>query len=124
MIKPSSSLKPLEHSFKDLIEQPTSELDLRGFNSSDQSTINTSVINPRSNLLQGTGILYGIRNYSRKFEFVKIDCNNDSLTILNLLPDYYYSFSFSASFDYYRNKYYYCTGQRMKVLDALTGTLD
>ena len=68
--------------------------------------------------------LYGIRNYARHYEFVKIDCSNDSLTVLNQLPNFYFTPNFSSCYDNLNHKYYLCFGQQMQVLDAISGNLD
>ena len=73
---------------------------------------------------QNDNILYGIRNHFSTFEFVRINCNNDSLTVLNTLSDFYYSSTFSSCFDAVNQKYFYCTSRELKVLDAQTGHLD
>ena len=68
--------------------------------------------------------LYGLWNYEREFSFVKVDCANDSMYVLNQLPNFYYTPNFSSCFDNVRMKYYLCFGQNMQVIDALTGSVD
>ncbi len=68
--------------------------------------------------------LYALWNYERTFKFVKVDCANDSMTVLNQLSNFYYTPNFSSCFDNVRLKYYLCWGQNLQVLDAITGNLD
>ncbi len=82
------------------------------------------LMNVFSSIGQGSNILLGLRNYGRYFEFIKIDCNNDSLTILNSLPNVYYTSNFSSSFDYANQKYYLCFSQQLQVINATNGNLD
>lgn len=77
-----------------------------------------------SDKLRGSDFLYGIRNFYRQYDFVKIDCSNDSLQVLNQLSDFYYTPNFSACYNSLHQKYYYSSGQTIKVLDANTGALD
>ena len=67
--------------------------------------------------------IYGIRNNSRQFEFVKIDLLIDSIYILNQLPNFYYTQNFSSSFNYIQQKFYLCFGQQLQVLDCILGLL-
>ena len=77
-----------------------------------------------STIGMANNILKGIRSHGQQFEFVTINCNNDSLTILNVLPNFYYTPNFSSCFDYAIQKYYLCFGQQLQVIDATNGLLD
>lgn len=73
---------------------------------------------------QGNNIVYGLRNYGLMYEFVRINCNNDNLTVLDTLPFNYYSYSTSSSLDLQQQKYYYCQSQKLEVIDINTGNSD
>lgn len=68
--------------------------------------------------------LFAIKNYGKHFEFVQIDCNNDSVTVLNQFPNSYYTPYFSSCYNPILQKYYLTLGQNLRVLDAVTGNLD
>ena len=59
--------------------------------------------------------LYGLWNYEREFSFVKVDCANDSMYVLNQLPNFYYTPNFSSCFDNVRMKYYLCFGALIRI---------
>jgi hypothetical protein len=74
---------------------------------------------------QVTDKLIGIRNYGQDFEFVQIDCSNDSLIVLNdSLPNFYYTPYFSSAYDASNQKYYLTYGQNMEIIDATNGNVD
>ena len=73
---------------------------------------------------QAINQLFALRNYGANYEFVKIDCSNDSLTVLNHLPNFYYTSNFSSCFNGTLQKYYLTFGQNLEVIDAVTGHLD
>lgn len=74
---------------------------------------------------QITDKLFGIRNYFQNFEFIQINCSNDSLIVLNdSLPNFYHTPYFSSAYDASNQKYYLTYGQNMEVIDASTGVVD
>ena len=75
-------------------------------------------------IAQNANILFGIRNKANSFDFVKVNCNNDSLTVLNNTSIHYYGSSYSSSFDFINNKYFFCTSQTLEIFDAQSGNLD
>lgn len=77
-----------------------------------------------TNKINAANPLYGIRNYYRQYEFIKIDVDTDGIYVLNLLPNFFYTPNFSSSYNYLQQKYYLCSGQKMQVLDCISGDLD
>ena len=73
---------------------------------------------------QSADKLYAIRNFGQNFEFVQIDFSNDSLTILNHLPNFYYTSNFSSCYNPTLQKYYLTFGQNLEVIDAINGNVD
>ena len=73
---------------------------------------------------QNANMLFGIRNEANSFDFVKVNCNNDSLTVLNNTSIHYYGSSYSSSFDFINNKYFFCTSQTLEIFDVQSGNLD
>ena len=67
--------------------------------------------------------LYGIRNSGLTYQFVSINCSNDSLEVLNNLNINFYTPKFSSCYDHSNHRYFYCTGQIMFILDVLSGTM-
>ena len=43
--------------------------------------------------------LFAIKNDGKHFEFVQIDCNNDSVTVLNQFQNSYYTLYFSSCYN-------------------------
>ena len=68
--------------------------------------------------------LFGIKNYSNHYEFISINTGTDSITVLNRIPFNYYAMNFSACYDPINQKYYYCSGQILLIIDASTGLID
>ena len=77
-----------------------------------------------SSLAQSTDKLYAIRNYCQDFQFIQIDCANDSLTVLSQLPNFYHTPYFSSAYDAANQKYYLTYGQNLEVINAITGHVD
>ncbi len=74
---------------------------------------------------QITDKLFGIRNYFQNFEFIQINCSNDSLIVLNdSLPNFYHTPYFSSAYDAANQKYYLTYGQKLEVIDVNTGNVD
>ena len=67
--------------------------------------------------------LYGIKNTAQVYKFVSIDCANDSVTEYARIPLSFYTSYFSSCYDSDSKTYYYCTGQKMFVIDVLTGAI-
>jgi hypothetical protein len=68
--------------------------------------------------------LYGIKNSRQSYQFISIDCNTDSITVLNDIPIDHYGMYFSSCFDPLNQKYYYSTGQIVYKIDAPTGVIE
>ena len=78
-----------------------------------------------TSVCQTTNLLYGLRNYGQDFQFIQIDCSNDSMTVLNdSLPNFYHTPYFSSAYDAPNQKYYLTYGQNLEVISANTGQVD
>jgi hypothetical protein len=72
----------------------------------------------------GQSTLYGVKNFGSNFQFIGIDCTNDSIFVLSAMPVNYYGSTFSSCFDKINEKYYYSTGQKIYRINVQTGAVE
>ena len=57
------------------------------------------------------------------FEFSKVDCSTNTITVLGPVPFSYYASMLSSCYDYDAGTYYYCEFRKMYQFDAATGVV-